>query len=223
MTFNTSHKASKPETGAQIDELLVFCALGKLPKSLDVLVKSHIELKPEAGQFFKALEASAANKMSGIETHAQVASRQDRLDTIFASRHFQVQPEIQPDNVLPVALHDYIGKSINGIGWRWRMPGLKEYKIASEDGYEASLLWIKAGRKMPAHTHDGMEVTLVLKGSFGDEHEHYARGDVAVADCDIDHSPKAGLEEDCICLVVTDAPLRLTGKIGHFFHKIFGN
>ena len=215
----------------QIDELVASCALGNLPKSLDVLIKSHIELKPAANAFFQALEKSAASELLNLSFVGKVDSRVRRLEDIFAaddvqikyetSKHLQKNSEYQQDETLPFALREYIGKPLKDVAWRWRMPGLKEYRIESAYGYEASLLWIKAGRKMPSHTHDGLEATLVLKGSFGDEHEHYARGDVSLADCDIDHSPKAGTEEDCICLMVTNAPLRLTGRLGHFFSKIF--
>jgi putative transcriptional regulator len=33
----------------------------------------------------------------------------------------------------------------------------------------------------------------------------------------VDHRPVAGRSGDCICLAVTDAPLRLTGPIGRLF------
>jgi putative transcriptional regulator len=37
------------------------------------------------------------------------------------------------------------------------------------------------------------------------------RDDVAIADPAVDHQPIADPAEDCVCLAVTDAPLRLTG------------
>jgi putative transcriptional regulator len=64
---------------------------------------------------------------------------------------------------------------------------------------------------MPTHGHRGQELTLVLAGSFSDEHGTFARGDVEEADEDVEHQPIADPGEDCICLAVTDAPLRLRG------------
>ncbi len=67
---------------------------------------------------------------------------------------------------------------------------------------------------MPNHTHGGNEMTLVLAGGFSDDTGHYERGDVSIADDELVHTPVADPGEDCICLAVTDAPLKLTGPIG---------
>lgn len=61
---------------------------------------------------------------------------------------------------------------------------------------------------VPEHSHRGLELTMVLQGAFSDEVDHFARGDVETADSDLHHMPVADLGEDCICLAVTDAPLR---------------
>jgi putative transcriptional regulator len=37
---------------------------------------------------------------------------------------------------------------------------------------------------------------------------------VSEADSQVDHRPVADEDEDCLCLTVTDAPLRLTGWLG---------
>lgn len=66
---------------------------------------------------------------------------------------------------------------------------------------------------MPDHGHRGIEMTLVLRGAFLDEDERFARGDVEMADSDLEHTPIADIGEDCICLAVTDAPLRFNGLI----------
>jgi putative transcriptional regulator len=51
-------------------------------------------------------------------------------------------------------------------------------------------------------------MTLVLSGALVDDDEIFRRGDVEQADELVEHQPKAGPGEDCICLAVTDAPLR---------------
>lgn len=66
---------------------------------------------------------------------------------------------------------------------------------------------------MPDHGHRGLELTLVLQGSFADEVDHFGRGDIEIAGDDLDHQPVAGTEADCICLTATDAPLRFNGLI----------
>jgi putative transcriptional regulator len=39
-----------------------------------------------------------------------------------------------------------------------------------------------------------------------------------IADESVDHCPIADEEGDCLCLAVTDAPLRLTGRFGRFLN-----
>ena len=66
-------------------------------------------------------------------------------------------------------------------------------------------------------------MTMVLQGAFQDECDYFARGDVEVADSDMHHKPVADIHEDCICLAVTDAPLRFQGlipKIAQRFARI---
>ena len=55
-----------------------------------------------------------------------------------------------------------------------------------------------------------MELTLVLRGAFKDDSGHYCAGDIEIADDSIEHTPIADMCEDCICLAVTEAPIRFT-------------
>lgn len=129
---------------------------------------------------------------------------------------------VSPDPVFTETLRDYVGRASADVPWRSVLPGVKEYVVSSENGVEAKLYWIKAGRKMPSHTHEGQEVTLVLKGGFADTSGRYRRGEIAIADEDIDHKPVADMDEDCICFAVTDAPLKLTGPVARFFQGLIG-
>ncbi len=71
---------------------------------------------------------------------------------------------------------------------------------------------------MPVHTHAGMELTLVIAGGFRDEHGHFVRGDIAVADASVAHRPIADPGEDCICLAVTDGAVSLTGRFARWLN-----
>ena len=79
---------------------------------------------------------------------------------------------------------------------------------------------LPAGLRLPVHTHLGSEMTLVLSGGFSARFGHYLRGDVAVRDETEKHRPVVDHGEDCWCLVVTDAPLRLTGPMGFLFNRL---
>ncbi|TMV57076.1 transcriptional regulator, partial [Thioclava sp. BHET1] len=49
----------------------------------------------------------------------------------------------------------------------------------------------------------------------------FAKGDVEVAEGDLEHQPIAGPGEACICLAATDAPLRFSQLIPRLLQPIF--
>jgi putative transcriptional regulator len=58
----------------------------------------------------------------------------------------------------------------------------------------------------------------VLEGGFSDGRGHYLRGDVAIADDEVTHRPRADDDGDCLCLTVTEAPVRLAGPLARFLN-----
>ena len=62
---------------------------------------------------------------------------------------------------------------------------------------------------------------MVLRGAFGEGGRVYPRGELAVADHDVQHRPRAEGDEDCICLAVTDGALRFTDTIGRMARDLF--
>jgi len=80
-----------------------------------------------------------------------------------------------------------------------------------EEHYELSLHRISAGGKAPEHKHSGTEITVVLRGSFSDEDGVYQPGDFLVRNEGDIHRPYAARNEECVCLSVLEAPIKLTG------------
>ncbi len=80
-----------------------------------------------------------------------------------------------------------------------------------------------AGKKLPVHTHRGYEMTLVLTGAFTDKLGTYARGDFVELDDSTEHQPIIDDGEPCICLAVTDKPLRFTGPLGRLMNPFLRN
>jgi putative transcriptional regulator len=117
---------------------------------------------------------------------------------------------------LPEPLRSYVGDDLEVIRWKRVMRGVEQAEIAvggHRGRVKARLLRIRPGVRIPRHTHDGTEMTLVLVGGFSDGGGHYLRGDLSFSDGEVDHSPVADDDGECICLTVTDAPLRLTGPL----------
>jgi putative transcriptional regulator len=223
VTINQDSLVTEQPLEEPLNELLARYALGSLTPPLHALVAAHLSISKTNRFFVSSLEQAEGAILDGHNPIA-LRDRDERLAAIFGhdekSAIRLMSSHLEKDPVLPDPLAAYLGCSLSDIRWRTLIPGIaSEYKIEETERGEASLLWIKAGRKMPSHTHEGSEYTLVLKGAFSDKTGRYARGDIAVADAELDHKPIAEAGEDCICFAVTDAPLVLTNPIIKFFRR----
>jgi putative transcriptional regulator len=208
------------DTSGARDALFAQYAAGRLPAPAQALIAAHLDLKADNRRYVSNLEALASNDMESIAPVA-LSNRDARLAAIFDARFPELAAEQAADPVIPAALRRYAGSDVALVPWRTVIPGFREWEIGTEDGCEMHMFWIKPGRKMPTHTHEGTELFLVLDGSFTDATGHYGRGDISIADDSLNHRPVAGTDRPCIGFSVTDAPLRLTGswseRIGMFF------
>ncbi len=118
--------------------------------------------------------------------------------------------------MVPRALARLLPNGTAGIQWKKHTASLKSAVLAiGDDTNQLSLLRMRAGRSPGRHDHSGSEWTVVLQGGFSDHHGVYGPGDfVALAAGDV-HRPVAHQNQDCICLASQDAPIRLTGWMGH--------
>lgn len=208
-----------------IDSLLARYVAGTLPAPARVLVEAHLELKPENRIKVTNLEAMAGLALMEIEP-AALGNRDAMLAAVLQSDPATGDVgEVRANNeqtVFPKALIDFVGFDAADVPWRTRMPGYREYDLGDIDGCHVNLFWIKPGRTVPAHTHEGSELSLVLDGDFTDARGFYARGDISVADDSVDHRPCAGRDRPCIGLAVMDAPLKLTGSFRQMIGDIIG-
>ena len=123
------------------------------------------------------------------------------------------KPEKAVDEIAH-ALPRYVQKLLpdGNLQWRFLSPSLRLATISvGEDKYELALHRIKAGGKAPEHDHNGQEITVVLTGCFSDHGGIYKPGDFIVRDQGDIHRPFAAQNEECICLSVLAAPIKLTG------------
>lgn len=212
-----------------IDALMARFVAGSLPLPAQVLVESHLELKPDYRNYVSDLEAMAGVALEDVKPSA-LSNRDALLDNIFSSNagshdiRLPKSPVIgaPSDGILPRPLREFIGLDVEDIPWRTKIPGFKEYDVGDFDGCHVSMFWIKPGRTVPAHTHEGCELSLVLDGAFNDATGRYGRGDISVADDTIDHRPIAEADRPCIGFAVVDAPLKLTGSFRQLIGDIIG-
>ena len=175
-----------------------------------------VDLGPDV--FDRLLARLDEPDIEGSDKSAAIASAV-LADAPVIMRPISGRDDVRELAVLPAPLRAYVGNDVTKLAWRSVTRGIDELSLATRPGgAKARLMRIRAGAKVPSHTHEGSEITLVLAGGFADGRGHFLRGDVAISDHEVDHSPVADDDEDCICLAVTDAPLKLTGKLSRFLN-----
>lgn len=211
---------------------------GDLPATVSVVVAAHLEMCEQCREQVSALTEQAANDIFELEgsegnsaSDLAVSSylddlldaelteslfldsgELDMLNSITATEAnhsveaISTPTEIDIDGkqiLLPRALNSIILGKWNGIG------KVSRARLALEDNnFKASLLNIEPGGSVPAHTHKGFEMTLLLQGSFSDELGEYHVGDFICLDSSDTHSPVT--EEGCVCLTVSSDALHFT-------------
>ena len=109
---------------------------------------------------------------------------------------------------------EYVGGDIDAIKCRSIGGKRRHCILPTIDGYtSARLLTILPCAAVPEHTHSGREIILVLQGSIVDGDAVYGPGDMQQPDTNVPHMPAAGPGDVCICLLVTDEPLKFTGRL----------
>jgi len=212
------------------DDLLVAYAAGELDEAWSLLIATHAAVCPACRARIQTAEAMGAALFEDMSFEDLPGMADDSLDRALARAGVQdpapTPPVVIPGEgtpVLPQPLRDYVGGDVGSL--KWRRLGSSAYHIplvAKRGSPTARLLKIPAGTAVPEHGHNGLEMTLVLAGSFLDDGARFARGDVQNADADLEHQPVAEAGADCICLAVTDAPLRFRGPIARLFQPVIG-
>ena len=208
-----------------IDGLMERHVAGTLPLPLDVMAQAHLELKTDNRAYVDGLMTIGGQSLCDIDP-VNVSADEEMLSRIWSSEDVvsapqpvaRSKPEAEP--WMPKAIRSFVGTDT--VQWRTKMPGFREYTMDDVDGCEISLFWIKAGRAIPTHTHEGSELTLVLDGGFSDGIGHYVRGDISIADNSVDHRPVADDDGPCIGFAVTTDALRLTGSWSDRLRDIIG-
>ncbi|MDB5587280.1 MAG: Transcriptional activator ChrR [Devosia sp.] len=206
------------------DDLLVSYAAGALSEGWSIAVATHLALCPDCRRRAAVADAVGGAMLDDLDA----APSEDRSwQAVRARLTSGSEPEkshpVASPQTLPQPLRDYVGGDLNGVRWQALGKGASQLRIKTADrATQVRLLRIPAGKPVPEHTHGGRELTLVLTGSFRDGDTIFARGDIEDADASLTHQPIATPEADCICLAVTDAPLRFSSWIVRLVQPILG-
>lgn len=214
------------------DELLLAYASGSLEEGWRIAVATHLALCPACRRRLSLMEKTAGQLLEDISPEPDMTTSFDQLRQRIraeavpdpdAPAHARPQPASVAQPVLPEPLRSYVGGDVETLKWKALGRGAYHIRIRTEDTTTmVRLLRIPAGRPVPEHGHGGRELTLVLSGSFVDGETVFARGDLEEADASIQHQPVATPGEDCICLAVTDAPLKFRSWLVRLVQPVLG-
>ncbi|MCB1339786.1 MAG: ChrR family anti-sigma-E factor [Pseudooceanicola sp.] len=193
------------------DDCLLAYSAGTLPEAFALMVAAHLTLCDSCRAAVAAYDSIGGALVEDSAAPLDADSLNATLARIERPR--PAEPERLSCAVLPAPLTDYIGGDISAVRWRPVGLGVRQAILPTSGKATARLLYIPAGASVPDHGHNGQELTMVLQGAFSDAGDRFARGDVETADESLEHTPVADPGADCICLAVTDAPLRFRGLL----------
>lgn len=208
------------------DDFLIEYANGSLATPEALVVGSHIAICADCRSRVETFEDVSAVLLEDGDTEAVSA---DVLDAVLAkldtpddtgADEARIEFDRATLEVIPPPLRGYLGDNLSELDWKRTGRGIEEVSLLREDDIRISLLRIRAGQKVPSHTHGGDEFTLVLSGGYSDGDSHYGKGDVSLADGTTDHAPVADNDGPCLCLTVRNGATRLTGPIGRFLNPL---
>lgn len=198
-------------------DLLVEYASGSLSVAPCISVTTHLQYCKQCSDSVESLGEIGGELL----TTAQAVPVSDELfDRVIASLDSLVEekpsdePQRQCSDSISAELPEFVQRLLpdGELDWRRLSPSLKVAPISvGEEEYELALHRIDAGGKAPEHDHLGKEITVVLTGSFSDEEGVYQPGDFLVREAGDTHRPFAARNQECICLSVLEAPIKLTG------------
>ena len=197
------------------DALLMAYSAGELPEAFSLAVATHVSLCDECRARLASFDAVGGTL---LDECGETDLAQDSFAATMARiKAGGTQPRAArppaPGGVFPAPLHDYVGGDVEAVRWRSIGGGVRQAILPTDRAASARLLYIPGGVAVPDHGHRGTELTLVLQGAFRDEVDRFARGDIEIATEDLEHTPIAEDGEPCICLAVTDAPLRFNSFV----------
>ncbi|MET0282541.1 MAG: ChrR family anti-sigma-E factor [Steroidobacteraceae bacterium] len=205
---------------------LVGYSAGALPPAFAAVAATHIGLCPQC-----RAGLSDADRVGGLLLHQQPPAPVSENARLKLLARLQSEPDdgVQPQpqsvaaaDLLPAPLRPYFGDSFSALRWRRVAPGVHHIRGPAMPHGELMLLRVAAGRSVPQHGHGGSELTVILSGAYDDVLGHFAAGDAADLDMDVQHQPVTSPGPPCICVAAVDAPLRFSGWFARMLRPLMG-
>lgn len=203
MTLPTKHPS---------EAVLADYASGALRSAFSAVVAAHLEFCPHCRGEVARLEA-----VGGALIEALAPAEMDEARLAAALAALDGAPTDPPTAAGSTEDRAAFGREL------WLAPGMGIRK-ASEGG-KGELLYLlrlPSGQRTLPHGHGGTEFTTVLRGAYTDDGEIYAAGDFCELDASVDHQPHVSSDSECVCMIASERPMRMTTRVGRLVQRLTG-
>ncbi len=204
------------------EELLAAYSAGSLPLSQALCIAAHLEQCHSCMHELQQLNRVGSELMQQLEpAPAPERLKQEMLERLDSLDDDSCEAVFDGDPSIPRCLRKFVASGYGNMRWRRVSPGIQTVELCRDsNGARVELLKIKPGSAAVTHSHSADEYTVILEGSFSDEHGLYRKGDFLVKHANERHTPVATLDSECICLAVTEGPIQLTGFFGRLLNPL---
>lgn len=206
---------------------LIDFACGNLSRGFELVVAAHLMACPTCAEEVRLAEQLGAEVLlGGHDAPPPRLTAGDILDAEpgesgWLSPRFALRPAGDATS-LQAFVDNYLHCGLSALPWRRAGRGLQVAKLRADDQERLWVLRAAPNTVLPRHTHEGSELTLVLKGSYFNGETIYTAGDVEDANETTDHQPIVTRDGECICLAATEGSLRFAGWAPRLAQRYLG-
>jgi putative transcriptional regulator len=193
--------------------LVVACHLTYCP-----VCRSELELMEELGGALLETAPSSAFDGAAFERVTRACPAAPVAEAPVALR--PARAGVPP---LPRPLQPYFKDEV--LRWRFLVPGVKHIPLTlSVNGIPSRVVQFSAGYTVPDHTHEGLEMVLILSGALSDSEtgDIFRVGDVSRREEGTVHAQHVTMDMPCVGLVVAAGPIRPQSLWGRILKKMAG-
>ena len=207
------------------DSLLLAYGAGTLSDGFSLVVSSHSFKCAQCRKSITDAEMIGGVLLDQAEPikmkHQELDSLLDCLDDDDFEDYSTLNYQKVQETEIPYPLLDYLSAPLDKLKWKFMAPGIRHFPLPVDTGSKGTvkMLKIDPGITVPFHSHNGMELSIVFRGSYHDETGTYCPYDVGDLDQDTSHQPVSDANEGCICLIATDTPLLYKGVLLRVLQK----
>lgn len=195
-------------------------AAGTVPLSVALSVATHLSFCAECRRQIELLQSVGGALFEQLPA-APVPD--DLLQRVLAriDNETPAADSAAPAGDVPAPLRRLVPGGYDALRWSTLLPRVRGALLRTGDrSFRSMLHRVQPGGGVPRHDHRGLELTVVLRGSFSDEFGVYGPGDFIERAPGARHHPVAALNAECICLTVQQAPVRFTGWLWRWLNPL---